>query len=247
MSDEHNDGSSTPPEAPEGSSSQENQSVDPLKQLHAEMTRKMRNSDSKIDSLMSANQQLSEQLSAALNRLAPSAPVQEEEDLSAVVYDPQKYAKTLAKKVTEEVSRNVNQTQAIQAQKNQVLNTLVQEYQELAQQDSEFSRAAIAVYNSLSEQEKASPNSYRLAAREAAANLGVLPVSKRGNRDSEDFVIPGNRTQSSGARRKASQQDQEIDQRTLAWAEVLGLDVNNPKTKASLIKNSKREWKRYQS
>lgn len=212
----------------------EESKADPIKNLKSEFSRKQENV---INELSQLKQQLA-QLNNNMQR--PAAPQKEEDEIDPVI-DPKGYKEKIKREMRQEMEY-MNQSQN---QKNNILGSLVQSYPELSDSNSELTKAAIMAYNSLSEQEKAMPNAYKLAVTSAAADLGVLTMNKRKqtNQSSEDFV--GSSSGGQGTKRQSQKDDTELDDKTLAFAELLGRPVNDKKYLESLKAASKRKWGQY--
>lgn len=220
---------------------------DPLLNLKSEISRKLQNSESRMSELMKQNQAMAESLKSIASRVAPPPAPKEEEDLESLAYsNPTLYAKKIAQMATKSATEATMQVQQEQAQKTMVLNSLYKDYPELSNTDSELTKTAVEIYNNLTPSEQASPSSYKLAVREAAAQLGVLPSSKRAKTD-DDFVAPGSRGNSGSRSERSASKKDEIDPAVLEISKLFGRDVNDPKVRERLKQHSKRtKWNRYE-
>ena len=244
MPEQNND-----PNVNQNSDEQGQSNSDPLLNLKSEISRKLQNSDSQMSQLMKQNQQLAESLKAISSRLAPAPKAANDDDeLESLAYsDPKRYAQKISDMATSRATEAVSRMNDMQAQKTQVLSSLYKDYPELASTDSELTKTAVEIYNNLSPEDQRSPSSYKLAVREAAATLGVLPSSKRSSQ-SEDFVAPGSRgSNSMNSRQNSKSKNDEIDPNVLETAKLFGRDVKDPKVLERLKQASKRsKWNRYE-
>lgn len=214
-----------------------------LKNQHSEFDRKIKNIQSLIE-------EQNKNFSTVLNTIAsaPSVKAKPDKKLQELIYDdPEEYARIVSENAKKEALDQVNRVVGQQQQQQLVLNQLVSDYPELADQNNEMTKRAIDIFKGLSDGEKAMPNSYKLAVREAAAEYGVLPSSKRGNRSGEDFTFSG------GGQRSGTQQQQDIrntklSDATLAFAQAIGKNTDDPKYMERLKKAAARkDWTRFRS
>lgn len=115
------------------------------------------------------------------------------------------------------------------------LQELVSNYPELHDKNSTLTKRAVEIYDSLSPEEKSSPVAYKSAVYQAAAELDVVPVTKR-KTNTDDFTGGSNRGGGGGNNKKEG----DLDPRTLEFAARMGFNVNDPKVVESLKTRSKR-------
>jgi hypothetical protein len=152
----------------------------------------------------------------------------------------------IARKAAEEASRIADAKLAAERARTATLNTIAMDYPELGNINSEFSKTLASEHTKLAKHLQDTPEGYRLAALSAAANLGIVPKSKR--KSTEDFSMSSNG--SSGASPKQSSKKIELTDMELGAAELLGLDVNDPKqverlTKRKAERGEKENWLKY--
>lgn len=224
MSDTPTDGTGTPAAAP-----------DPYKNLKAEMDRKITSQEQSIAKLLESQQQLM----AQLQKQSAPAVKDESEELNDLWYSkPEVAANKIKEKAKAEIREELAQQNAATNQRNSVLSQLITDYPELNNQSSDLTKKAVEYYNALPEDEKSRPMAYRLAVKEAAADLGVKPASKR--EDYNDAYVTGSSGGSTGGTKR--QRDDEIDANTAALAKIMGVDVNKVKDRAK----SRKSWNRYE-
>lgn len=209
-----------------------------LKNLKSEFSRKQENVSREL-----------EQIKAMLGNLAQPQRQQAAESTETPdpVLDPKGYKEYLKKEVLQETSQIVNQNNQRQSQ----LASLVQSYPELQDSNSELTKKAVENYSRLSNEEKMSPRAYQFAVQDAAAELGVLAMSKRQNNKQNDgddsFTANSGSYSSNKPSQKQSRNNDKIDDATLAFAQAIGKDINDPKYIESLKKHTKRgNWNRGQ-
>lgn len=173
--------------------------------------------------------------------------VEPDAKLSDLIYtDPEKAAAIIQNKALESANNMVNQRMADKTAREQVAFQLVQEYPELNDQSSELYQETVKAYNKLSDTERLSPNSYKLAAREAAAVLGVLPNSKRQTSDNDNYSMKGSGSAGAGGRQPRGSRKSDIDPMTLEFSRLLGRDTSDPKVIDGLKKATERNaWNKY--
>jgi hypothetical protein len=208
--------------------------ADPLTQFKAEFSRKTDGLKSEIAELKSATSVLVEALSRTAQK--PAAAAKSEESLTDLMYsDPERYAQIIEERAVGRVAKQ----QEAQMRTQQVIGELHNEFPELNDTQSPLTKKAVEIYSSLSDEEKRSTTSYKLAVKEAAAELGVKPRSKR--TDEENF---SSGSYSSGGTRRPKAD--KLDPGVIAWAERLGVDHTDPDVRSRLIERSKRKWSSYQ-
>lgn len=227
--------------------------VDPIKNLKSEMDRKLGNIE---QMLAGQNQQLQAQMEAALaaistrQQAAQSAgPKKKLADLA--LESPDEFESEIDRRVDERASSIVSRATQSTNSTNAVLGQMTRDYPELNDSNSEMTKKAVEIYNSVVPKHlHGTPEGTRMAIREAAADLGVVPVSKRKKveADADEYVAPGN----TGESRRASsgKKKDELSADQLAAAQLLfgsKLDVNDPKVRAELTKNANRKsYDKYQ-
>lgn len=225
---------------PEG----EGTSQDDVKNIKAEFSRKWSNYDEKLAQVQQANQQILEQLQQFTK---PKEPVKQPdtENLSDLMYsDPDKYAQLIEARATAKAEAKINARLEARdiatARQNEVFSQIVSDYPEVGVPNHPLAQKTAEIHKKLSADERANPTSYRLAVLEAAAEMGVVPKSKRTDPD-DGFVMEGGG--SGGAPR---QKKQDVNDLTLQFAAQMGYDVTDPKVVERFGKHSKRNWSKYQ-
>lgn len=235
--------------------SQQQQQPDPIKNLKGEFNRKFENTNQQ---LMAIAEQLNYlNTSMRSQQVAATAAPQQVQKVPDPLTEPDQYAAYVEQKVEQRVSKKVE----TQQKKNAELASLASSYPELQKADSELTRAALQAFATLSDDEKLSPMAYRLAVQSAAAELGILPAHKRAqlnqqansqaapNNDEGDapfMTNSSNNNQANSGNRKPGGKKQDVDQKTIEFAKLLGRDVNDPKVIEGLKKASARKnWSKY--
>lgn len=220
---------------------------DPINNLKSEFNRKLTN-------LEESNQKLAETLQALIQRVTPEAAPKQSQSkpLSEMVYDdPEGFVNTVVTKAVEG-SRKVMDTERQADQKRQaVFMQLFNDYPELVDSSNELTKKTLEIYSAMSAEEKASPLGMKMAARDAATEMGVVPKSKRRNQDSDDFSFGGSSGGTGGERK--SKGDKQEDEAILSVASLfkdafkdMGKDVNDPKFQKRLLDRKKRAYNRYE-
>jgi hypothetical protein len=229
-------------DVPETNETQE--TTAPENNIKAEFNRKQKELEDKVTSQLS---QLAESQKALLERLEglnqPKQTNASSEELEDLIYsDPAKYAQKIEERTAAKIREEYKAEQAKQARQNQVINDLTRKYPELNDTNSPLTQKVYEIYNQFGQDEQQNPTSIKAAVLEAASELGVLPANKR-QQQNEAFSMGS----STGSRRPQTQREEELSEKTQQWASLLGLDINNKKTRESLKKRSERKvWNRYQ-
>lgn len=209
---------------------------DVVKNIKAEFNRKLDN----VSTQLAEQRQMNERLMSQVAALKPAPAASREPDLSELMYsDPAKYAEVIA----ERAASSVNSRLAADSKKASTIQRLVQEYPETGDQEHPLTKKAVEIYTSMPEDEKQTPQAYRTAVAEAAAELGIKPRSKRPQQDDEPSF--GTSDRPSTRRRKSGSGD--LDPNTEAFASIMGLDVKNPEVRKRLSERSDRNWQKYQA
>jgi hypothetical protein len=140
----------------------------------------------------------------------------------------------------------MNRSSQAQAKQTQTLSQLVREYPELNDDSNPLTKKAVEIYQSMPEDEKSSPMAYKLAVKEAASELSVKPISKRSQEESDSYSVSGNSGSSYSPANTRKKKEDDIDQKTLEFAKLLGRPVDDPAYREKLKNLSKRKWSKYE-
>lgn len=243
--DNSNPGSGTPEDM--GDSGEGQSSKRSPDSVAAEMNRK-------FDKIQQENQRLSQQIEALTQSIVSSRSQSatgnqpQEENLDDLAFkDPSAYARKVTERVTNTALNAVSNTINQQNRSNQILGQLVSDYPELNDINSELATKSVAIYKQMSEQERSNPLAYKAAVRDAAADLGVLPKSKRSTAQDGEFQFsasnPTGQKPPSQSRRKES----ELDNRTTAFAKLIGLNTDDKKVQERLkSRQTRKHWNKYE-
>lgn len=217
---------------------------DELGNFKQEINRKLANQESTIKELANANKALLEKLST----LTQPQPARQEDDFDKVWYeDPKTAAKRIKDQTRNEIMAEYKQDQERQRQTQNTLASLVSDYPELNDQSHELTRKAVEYYNALPESDKSSPSAYKLAVKDAASDLGILPVKRRPNTDTDSFSASSSSGYQVAQGKRGAQKEGDLDPRTIAFAQLVGLDTSNQKTMESLkAKAQRKSWNRFE-
>lgn len=231
-------------DAPENTEAQSDVSQDT--NLKAEFNRKQKELEDKMTSQLS---KLAESQKALLDRLEslnqPTKQASESsDDIEDLWYsDPRKAASKIKEETQAEIRKQYEADQARQTKQNQMINDLTRKYPELSDVNSPLTQKVYEIYNQFAPEDQQNPTSIKAAVLEAASELGVMPTSKRQNTQEETFSMGS----STGSRRPTPKKEEELSEKTEQWAALLGLNINDKKTRESLKKRSERKvWNRYQ-
>jgi hypothetical protein len=226
VSEDEKSGEGTPP-------------ADEIKNIKAEMSRKLSNTESTLAALKASQDALLAQIAT----LAPKPALAPEQKLSDLMYsDPEAYAQKVLAEAEKRADARLEQRLSAQSAQQNVIAELVNQFPELSDGDHEFTKSAVAKFNAMPAEDRKSPVAYKTAVMEAALEAGVKPKSKRERVEGDEYVGRGSSGSASRSKKSA-----EIDPRTVAFAELVGLDISKPEVKERLKSNHGREsylkWK----
>ena len=232
-------------------------SGDDLKNIKSEFARKTSNlekmladQNARSEQMMQAMIQMQQQRAANKQDSAVS-----QDDLDEIGVDPIDNPKEFAKRVLKQATANALKATDARATENSRANneqqstllSLAAEYPELNDPNSDIYKSALEISKNMPDQYRSTSVGLKAAVREAAANLGVLPVNKRDKKsNSDDFSVDSGSGEGRKSRDSKKESDGDIDPTARAFAELLGRPVKDPKFIERLKEASKRkDWKRY--
>jgi hypothetical protein len=203
----------------------------------------------KYNKISEENQRMSQMLEqlAARQQQQPAQQVNQQNDekeLADLVYsNPAEYARRVTEKATKQATQAVQQTITQQQQTNTVLTQLASEYPELADNSSELTTKAVNIYKNMPPEERMSPSAYKIAVRDAAADLGLLPKARRGPKSGSNEPNISNSNNAvndiaKGQQRVAAKSTAKASERTLALAELMGFDISKKEVVENLNKRT---------
>ncbi len=224
----------------QGNEVEGSEKVDNLKQ---EVNRKLQNQNDAIDRLSTMTESI-------LNRFQQEdlASVQQKQAIEDEDADWDLNPKTAAAKMKRELKAEMRRdTEAsINSQQRQasVLAEVTAMYPELTDNSSEMHKRTVALHNRYSDTVRNQPESIKLAAMEAANELGAIPASRRNDQD--DYVMSGKGSNNQGNHppKKRPNKD-EIAEDTLDVGRLLGIDVDDPEVQKRVKEYQRRAWGKY--
>jgi F0F1-type ATP synthase membrane subunit b/b' len=210
---------------------------DPISNMKAEFNRKLSSQEQAINQLLESQKALV----AQLQQTAKPATTVETDDIGDLWYSkPEVAAEKIKEKAKAEIRKEFQAEQQVTNQRNSVLSQLVSEYPELNNNNADLTKKAVEIYSQLPEDEKSRPMAYRLAVKEAAAELGVKPLSKRENQ--EDYFSVGGASGMPNTGTSSRRSKDELDAATAAFAQIMGVDPEKVKNRAK----NRNSWNRYE-
>lgn len=220
---------------------------DRLKNLQAEMQRKI---DNQAAAIAQSSQETKVQLDAimaALNKKSePAAQSKPNKKLSDMLFDdPDAAINQIAQEVGQSVTKQVMGQVSSNQQLSNTAAALENEYPEFSDRTSEHYKRVQAHYNQLPQGLQGTPQGLENAAYRAAAEFGLIPKSRRQTTTTnDDFSV----SSSAPTRQRAADKGKtgEMKPEQAAFAQLLGAPVNDPKFKEIFKKASNRtEWNKY--
>ncbi len=196
----------------------------------AELTTQLQTLNQSFDQRMADIQAL-----IATSRQPVAVPAAPEAPLDP--YQPD-YTDKLAAKLEERITRQVEQRERATLDRQVALTELTADYPELNNPQSDLTKTAAKILSTLEPHMQKSSIGYKLAVREAAAQAGVLPKSKRPQSD-ESFSLGVSNAPAQGARRS---KDGEVSDQTKAFAQAMGMNVNDEALMKRLAARSQRKF-----
>lgn len=197
----------------------------------------------KTSQLADENARLSakiEALSAARQPQPAQSESLSEDELENLAYkDPKKYAKVVSDMAAARAESIVSSRMQQQNETQTMFSSMAAEYPELTDANSELTKRSVEIFKQLPPGQQSNPLAYKVAIRDAAAELGVLSKSKRKQSSVDDFS--GSSSGNSSARQQQGTQGRgKLGQDTLRVAEAFNLDekaVKRMQARASSRKN----------
>lgn len=210
-----------------------------LKELDNKLTEFTKKVDSKLEGLKSQ---------PAMPQSAPAS--EDVDDVETLLYtDPKKAVEKITKSVEAKLENRLSSEQRIQQQFGDTYNKLAQDYPEITKQDSKFHQRARELVAELSDGRAYDSAALERAVYRAANELGVMPLKHRKAAESsedDDSYVGGGSNMSSGSKRKSKEGG--LDPRTIAFAQALGQNINDPeyiKRLEEINKSRKGNWKAF--
>jgi len=219
--------------APEGVEGSEAQQPDPIKNLKSEFGRKF---DSVQDQLKAQNEQLQRMVEQIIAAQSAKQEPQEEPD---PVLNPKQFKEQIKREALAEVQRS---TQLSMATQNEVARIQAM-YPEFAQENSEAAQIALKKFQALPAHLKGTPEGARLVLFEAANEVGLVPKKAR---KTEQGADEGYTMGSSPSKNIRQSSQGKLDERSLAFAQLVGLNVDDPEVRKRLENRTKRAFNKYE-
>lgn len=208
--------------------------TDEIKNIKAEMNRKLSNLE-----------QSNAQLLAQLQALSQPKPAPQTQKKVSVFEDEDAYAQDIISKADRLLEEKLSRRDKEVAKQQAVISGLVSEFPELADTSHSLSRRAVEIYNGFSEEEKVSPIAYKAAVKEAALELDVKPKHKRKASEDEAFALSGSGSSAPKGKRAGAEGDGELDPRTVMFAEMVGMDLTKEVKERMVKKHGRKTYSKW--
>lgn len=206
---------------------------DPIQNLKGEFNRKLGGLESQVSSLAALNQQLLSKLDG-LSKPAHIPQGSSTEDFTNVLFErPKEFIDKFQQSVSQQIDQRISGIQQQASEQTQVLSNLYDQYPELQNPSSELTKKAIEIQSGMSAEERRNPKMLRVAALEAAAELGVQPKRKRPVEDQDAAFAPSS-LNGKFSDREMPRSMKQAEAATMELAELMGLNVSDKKVKDSL-------------
>lgn len=203
---------------------------DPVKNLKSEFSRKMGNMEEQL-------QQLYQHVVAQGGTKTPAQAAAPKKASELLYEDPD----LAIAQIKSEIRSEIEGQRAVETQTQSAITQLSADYPELVDVKSDLRKASEQNYAKLPKHLRDTPEGYKLAVREAAADLGVIVSSKRKAADNsnDDFVVPGRGSSGQSSRRPSKADEPENFNQILDDARRMGLDTS----KKEVVENLKNRAK----
>jgi len=204
---------------------------DPIQNLKGEFNRKLSGLDEQVKSLAETNKALLSKLDGLTKPVPATAPKAVADEV-LLFEQPKEFISKMRQEVQETVSQQIGQAQFQATQQTQTLASLYEQYPELNNPNSELTKKAIENLQSMTKEEQRNPKMLKVAALEAAADLGVQPRKKR-TEEEPDIAFGATRgmyTPNGELPRSMKQAETGM----MELAERMGLDISKPEVVKSL-------------
>lgn len=216
------------------------ESQDSLKNLKAEVDRKLSNTTEQLSKIAKQNEELTKYVQQLVKTGTPAPsqqPTTEDDDIQSIWFDNPKLA---AQKIEDRASKKsfeqFNKMQSETNKRNSIIQEVVSKFPEAADVNSEFSKKTVEIYNRYVSEHGENPMLIKTAAYEAAAELN------RSMNKTDNFSL----SSSGGSNRsQSSRKEAELPQETLDFAALMGLNVEDPAVVGRLKARSNRNWTRF--
>lgn len=203
--------------------------ADPIKNLKAEMDRKLGNLETTSSQLLAMMQKMQ---TPAPKHVAPlSSP-----KFGDLIFDkPEEAAQLIKNQARDEIKAELAEQNKVYTRQQSTIQKLANDYPELTSNDHELTVKAVEYYNALPADEQSHPLAYQSAVKEAAIELGLKPARLR-KKDSDDFVMGGDGQRVS--RGQAKQEDAYLGQ----LSEAFGIKLDDKVKERIKSKHGRRSY-----
>lgn len=199
------------------------------------------------EQLAQMNQQYQASMQSIVETVTSQAQAKYEPQEDPYMTEEEKRIKMLESKISDLESSSAKRTQEMIRRERELDNTVVRlasMYPEI-QADSKVQQAVVSEHNKLNKSLQDTAEGYELAVQRAVTKMGLVPKSKRQQAgSSDDYVASGSKGGGSATTKKGKSK---VDEKTLAFAALLGRDIEDPKVIEGLERATERDrWNRYQ-
>lgn len=147
----------------------------------------------------------------------------------------------LKKKILQEATQMTNEILKADREKALMIHSLSREYPEISS-DPAMQKAVLAAQAEIPTSIRDTAAGYEMAVLKAVSKAGLVPKSKRQSESNDEFALNGSR----GGNRERTGGKKKVSEATLAFAQLLGRDVSDPKVVKGLEEAANRDtYNRY--
>lgn len=227
---------------------------------NADVANRLAQNETQLKELAETNKQLASLLKSTSQKIDDTISTRTKKDtadagdvnLGSLIFDdPDKALSIMTEKITQGVMGAVHQTKDIESKRTMVINELYGDYPELSNPKDPLTKKALEHFQSMSKSEQAHPMSSKIAVYDAAKELGILPKNARKDDGDDDMGNKDDFSLSNAHNKRKTKKENEggggeLDPKTVEFARLIGLDVNDKKVIENMKKHTKRDsWFKY--
>ena len=229
----------------ESTSPESTETPDPMQNIKAEFSRKTSNLEAKLAETNSQLAAMIAQVQASLtqSKPEPSKPAKSARDL---LYDsPDEFVEQVTQQATAKAQAEVRRSQEMQNAVQSAIMEMSSKYPEFGQAGSEAAQKAVEYGSKLPAHLRGTAEGAEIAMARAAAELGLIPSSKRTTKNSNDDAAVGGGSRSTASSTKGKGK---VDESVIIMGKLLGVDYEADKNRAKNLEKSstRQKWNKYE-
>jgi hypothetical protein len=221
------------------------QQPDPIHNLKQEMNRKQSNLEAKLAETNAQLAQMIASVQASLTQAKPE-PAKSAKSARDLLYDsPDEFVEQVTQQATAKAQAEVRRSQEMQSAVQSAIMEMSSKYPEFGQAGSEAAQKAVEYGSKLPAHLRGTAEGAEIAMARAAAELGLIPSSKRAKSSSNDDAAVGGGSRSTASSTKGKGK---VDESVIIMGKLLGVDYEADKNRAKNLEKSstRQKWNKYE-